>query len=247
MPSFTVETARLNQFTSSLSTILDEVVLEFEDDHLSASGVDPANVAMVFVTLQNTAFDNFDGEVAQYGITLSKLSDGLSLAEKGAPVSLSHDDEAYRLVFSGSGLTYNMGYMAPDSVRQSPGEPNVEWPVSLLMDADSFQRGITAADMVADHLTLNVSDDTFRMQASGDTDDVVLELDEDDGITFEEAGEEVSSILSLDYLKDIFSGIPTDATLELNLGESVPLRLTTPFADEQGYITYVLAPRIQSD
>lgn len=247
MPSFSIDSAPLNQFTSSLSTILDEVVIEVSDSELSASGVDPANVALVFVSLQSTAFDEFDGGSAQYGVTLSKFNDGLSLVKSGTSISLTHDDDRYRLVFTGDGLTYNMGYMGPDSVRQSPGKPNVDWPVSLLVPAETFQRGLTAADMVADHITLSVADETLTMEASGDTDDVELELDDSSGVTFESAGEDVSSIFSLDYLKDIFSGVPKDAILQLRLGNSVPLMLTTTFADEQGHIMYIVAPRIQSD
>ena len=58
---------------------------------------------------------------------------------------------------------------------------------------------------------------------------------------------EARSLFSLDYLKDMNKAIPKDAEVELELGDEYPVKLHFDIAEAQGHVTYMLAPRIQSD
>ena len=55
------------------------------------------------------------------------------------------------------------------------------------------------------------------------------------------------SLFSLDYLKDMNKAIPSDAEVTIELGEEFPVKLHYQIAEGMGNITYMLAPRIQSD
>lgn len=246
MSAFTVDQSTMTQFSDTLGSILDEVVLETDDTEVRASGVDPANVAMVYVSLHEDAFEDFDGQSARYGIELSKFSEVLSMASSGEIVSVDHDDDRHRLVFSISGLTYNMSYLTPDSVQEGPDQPALEFDAEFSIRSEQFQRGLRAADMISDHLEISVTDGIVSLDASGDTDDVVLELEEDDGVVFDGTPTDTLSIFSMDYLKDVMGGLPSDAVLNIQLGDDIPLVINSTFADESGQITFVLAPRIQS-
>jgi proliferating cell nuclear antigen len=41
--------------------------------------------------------------------------------------------------------------------------------------------------------------------------------------------------------------IPSDAEVRMELGEEFPVKLHFDFAEAEGTVTYMLAPRIQSD
>jgi len=41
--------------------------------------------------------------------------------------------------------------------------------------------------------------------------------------------------------------IPKDAEVEMELGEEFPVKMHFDFAEGQGRVTYMLAPRIQSE
>ena len=55
------------------------------------------------------------------------------------------------------------------------------------------------------------------------------------------------SLFSLDYLKDMNKAIPKDAEVRVELGEEFPVKLHYEFGEGMGQVTYMLAPRIQSE
>jgi proliferating cell nuclear antigen len=81
------------------------------------------------------------------------------------------------------------------------------------------------------------------MSSEGDTDDV--EYEPDDYIDIE--GEPVASLFSLDYMKDMNKAIPKGAGVVIELGDEMPIKMHYDFAEGLGNVTYMLAPRIQSD
>jgi proliferating cell nuclear antigen len=101
--------------------------------------------------------------------------------------------------------------------------------------------------MVSDHIRLRVAeaDEAFLIEAEGDTDDVDLELTREDLIALT-AGP-ADSLFSLDYLKDMNKAIPGDAEVTVELGEEFPVKLHYGFGEGLGQVTFMLAPRIQSD
>ena len=101
--------------------------------------------------------------------------------------------------------------------------------------------------MVSDHVALGVdeTDELFYVDAEGDTDDVHLELGREDLIDLT-AGP-ARSLFSLDYLKDMNKAIPNDAEVRVELGEEFPVKMHFDIAEGQGSVTYMLAPRVQSD
>ncbi len=101
--------------------------------------------------------------------------------------------------------------------------------------------------MVSDHIALGVdeTEEYFYVDAEGDTDDVHLELTQDDLIDLQIGP--AHSLFSLDYLKDMNKAIPKDTEVTLDLGEEFPVKIYFGFGEGQGQVTYMLAPRIQSD
>jgi len=74
---------------------------------------------------------------------------------------------------------------------------------------------------------------------------VHLALDADDLIDLEVG--EARSLFSLDYLSDMNNAIPKAAEVTTELGEEFPVKLHFDIAEGQGNVTYMLAPRIQSE
>jgi proliferating cell nuclear antigen len=101
--------------------------------------------------------------------------------------------------------------------------------------------------MVSDHIALGVEsgNELFYVDAEGDTDDVHLELDEGDLIDLQVGP--AHSLFSLDYLKDMNKAIATDAEVTMELGEEFPVKMHFDIAEGNGQVTFMLAPRIQSD
>jgi proliferating cell nuclear antigen len=85
----------------------------------------------------------------------------------------------------------------------------------------------------------------FYVDAEGDTDDVHLELGAEDLISLTPGP--AHSLFSLDYLKDMNKAIPKDTEVTIELGEEFPVKMHFEIAEGQGHVTFMLAPRIQSE
>jgi proliferating cell nuclear antigen len=242
-----VSASTLQDALDSVSVLVDECKVRLNEDELSIRAVDPANVGMVDLTLPAAAFESYEADGGVIGVNLSRLEDIAGMADADDLVHLELDEETRKLHIEMDGLSYTLALIDPDSIRQEPDLPDLDLPANVVLEGAQLGRGITAADMVSDHIRLRVDPDAeaFYIEAEGDTDDVDLELDREDLIDLT-AGP-ADSLFSLDYLKDMNRAIPSDAEVVVELGEEFPVKLHYEFAEGMGDVTFMLAPRIQSD
>jgi proliferating cell nuclear antigen len=101
--------------------------------------------------------------------------------------------------------------------------------------------------MVSDHIGIQMVEEDGRLSidAEGDTDNVRLDLQDDDlqSVTLADA----RSVFSLDYLKDLVRTMPRGVDVSLRFGSDFPLIIDYEIADGDGHVTRMLAPRIQTD
>jgi len=118
-----------------------------------------------------------------------------------------------------------------------------------VLTGDDIDYGITAADLVSDHISLRADEtaEEFHIEAQGDTDDVDLTFTNDDLLagSVDEAAE---SLFSLDYLQ---RHEPRDghrrrgvAAARLRDASQTALLSTQRLLVK---VVYMLAPRIQSE
>ncbi|WP_224270454.1 DNA polymerase sliding clamp [Haloprofundus salinisoli] len=242
-----VSASTLRDALDSVSVLVDECKIRLEEDELAIRAVDPANVGMVDLSLDAAAFESYEADGGVIGVNLSRLEDIAGMANTGDLVHLELDEETRKLHIQIEGLSYTLALIDPDSIRQEPDIPDLDLPATIVVEGTHLDRGIKAADMVSDHIGLRVDEDdeTFHIEAEGDTDDVDLELGRDDLIDL--VAGPADSLFSLDYLKDMNKAIPSDTEVTVELGEEFPVKLHYEFGEGMGHVTYMLAPRIQSD
>lgn len=231
----------------AVSALVDECKIHLNEDALVIRAVDPANVGMVDLELEAAAFETYNGTGATIGVNLDRLADITGMADSGDLMNLNLNSEVGKMNIRIGGLTYNLALIDPDSIRQEPDVPDLDLPGEVILETSNMSRGITAADMVSDHIRLSMdeTEEVFNIRAEGDTDDTNLTLTEDDlvDVRFGPA----DSLYSLDYMKDMVKAMPSDAEVTLELGEEFPVKMHVGFAEGLGHTTYMLAPRIQSD
>jgi proliferating cell nuclear antigen len=231
----------------SVSVLVDECKIHLEEDGLQIRAVDPANVGMVDLTLDAAAFESYETDGGLIGVNLSRLEDIAGMADKGQLIHLELDEETRKLHIAIDGLEYTLALINPDSIRQEPDLPDLDLSAHVVLEGRDIDRAVKASDMVSDHIALGVdaTENIFYVDAEGDTDDVHFELAAEDLIDLQ-AGE-ARSLFSLDYLKDMNKAIPKDAEVTMELGQEFPVKLHFEIAEGQGQVTYMLAPRVQSD
>jgi proliferating cell nuclear antigen len=242
-----VSAETLRDALDSVSVLVDECKIRLEDDGLAIRAVDPANVGMVDLTLDASAFESYETDGGVIGVNLARLEEFAGMADSGQLVQLELDEETRKLNIKIEGLEGTLALIDPDSIRQEPDLPDLDLPAEVVIEGKDIARAVKAADMVSDHIALGVdaSEEIFYVDAEGDTDDVHLELTTDDLIALTPG--DARSLFSLDYLKDMNKAIPKDAEVTMELGEEFPVKMHFDLAEGNGSVTYMLAPRIQSD
>ena len=257
----TIQTDTLKSFIDAVRQVTDECKLQFgggEEPALSTRAVDPANVAMVDVTMEESAFETYNGfsETTVIGVSTDRMKDILSTAS-GDLITIEWAGGGNKIVFSSGGLTFNMGGIDPASVRQEPDFPDLGLPNTATIDVDEIDRGVNAAELVSDHIVIGAtaaehSEDgeaKLHITAEGDTDDVEIVWNET-GIHDLSVTETGESIYSVDYMNEVATGLGSfddDATPTINVGEEFPIMIDWSFVNGDGRGTYLIAPRIQND
>lgn len=249
-PAFraSVRAETIRTAVETVHALVSECRIQFAPDGIHIAATDPATVASVALDLQAAAFDTYEGDAGVIGVDLDRLSEILSVADRDQSVTFTLDAETGKLHVGVGSLEYTMALIDPESIR-SPPDPSkldFEYTAETVIESDDLNRAVRAGDMVANHVAIGMEDEenALYVEAAGDTDDIVLILEEDD--LLESLPGPAHSLFSLDYLADIDRAIPRDAELRLQLGTEIPLAIDFDIADETGTVEYVLAPRMSS-
>jgi len=243
-----VEVETLQSALEPVHALVDECKIRLNEDGISIRAVDPANVGMVDVKIKTSAFESYNADGGVIGVNLERLTDMMSMGASGDLVSLDLNEETRKLDIHIDGLSYTLALIDPDSIRQEPDIPDLDLPAKVVIEGGHLDRGITACDLVSDHITLRADEagEAFFIEAQGDTDDVDLKLGNDDLLSGQVKGD-AQSLFSLDYLKDMARSVGSETAVSVRIGDEFPTKLDYSLQNGHIQVQNMLAPRIQSD
>lgn len=226
--------------------LVDEAKLKVTKEGLSLRAVDPARVAMIDLTLGKGAFSSYKAEDCELGIDLDKLRDLMKLASAEDEITFEVDEEGSRLVVRIGNLVRRM-HVLDTSAMTDPQMPKLEFHATVAIAAGEIERGVRASEAVTDHLALVVTAEHFELEAAGDTDVVNLRLDKKQLTNLRCSEKEVKSLFSLDYFSNMVKAAKGASDVTLSLRTNYPVRMEFDIAGGNGRVTYLLAPRIESE
>lgn len=235
----------LKTVLDAVSTLVDEAKIQVTPDGISLKAVDPAHVAMVDLTIGKKAFQEYKATEMDLGVDLDKLKDILKLAGPQDLIDLEYKEDAHRLVFKIGHITRRMALVDTANLGD-PKVPNLNLPNTVTVLAGELQQGIKASEAVSDHIALVAHGKSFELIADGDTDQVHLNLADGDIIKIQ-APDKSRSLFSLDYFSNMSKVVRAGDPITLHLGSDYPVKIEFDIADGAGHITYLLAPRIESE
>ncbi|MFZ3383247.1 MAG: DNA polymerase sliding clamp [Candidatus Methanoperedens sp.] len=236
---------KLKESIESISTLVDEARFRLTPQGLSVKAVDPANVAMVSFELSKDAFESFEATEGELGIDLTKLIGVMEMAEKSDNIELELDEASHKLIVRMRGLAYTMSLLDPSSIRKEPKVPSLDLPAHIVIRGEDIKRAVKAAEKVSDYMSMGVKGDVFFMEAEGDTDKVHVELEKSQLIDLQ--GTDAKSLFSLDYLSDMSKILGKSNEVNIDLGKDFPLKIRIKIAEGHGEVSYMLAPRVESE
>ena len=227
------------------SPLVNEVKFNITPKGLSLRAVDPAHVAMVDLQINVKAFEEFKATDMELGIDMDKLGGIMRLSSADDMVSLEYDEDSNRLIIKIGNLVRRMG-LIDTAGMPDPKMPNLNLPAKVVLKASELSQGVRASEAVSDHLALTVNKDNFELYAEGDTDTVNLKLPKDLVIDLNTASK-CKSLFSIDYFSNMIKPVRGDEPITIMIGNDNPIKVEFDIADKKGHVTYLLAPRIESE
>lgn len=239
-----IKTEKLKDMVEILETIVDEVKLNIDGEGITIKAVDPAHVAMVDMSLKKEAFESYEAEETELGINLNKIDQFLALASAGSVVKLEHVEDENRLTLQVENITRKMPLLDTAGMTD-PSVPQLDLPISLKLEGKHLLKGVKASQNISDHVAITAGPDGFEIFSEEDEDNVRLSLLEDDLLELN-AKEEVRSLFALDYFSNMIKSVGANTPIHVELGKDYPIKMEFDYADENGHVRFLLAPRIES-
>jgi proliferating cell nuclear antigen len=227
------------------SPLVNEVKFNITPKGISLRAVDPAHVAMVDLEVNSKAFEEFKATEMELGIDMDKLGSIMRLSSSGDMVTLDYDEESNRLIVKIGNLIRKMG-LIDTAGMPDPKMPNLNLPGKVILKASELNQGVRASEAVSDHLALTVDKNTFELFAEGDTDTVNLKLPKDLLLELN-ANSKCKSLFSIDYFSNMIKPVRGEDPITIMIGNDNPIRVEFDIAEKKGHVTYLLAPRIESE
>lgn len=227
------------------SPLVNEAKFNITPKGISLRAVDPAHVAMVNLHIDNKAFEEYKADEMELGIDMDKLGGIMRLSSSGDMVLLEYDEESNRLIVKIGNLVRKMG-LIDTAGMPDPKMPNLKLPAKVILKASELTQGVRASEAVSDHLALTVNTNNFELFAEGDTDTVNLKLPKDLLVDLN-VPSKCRSLFSIDYFSNMIKPVRGDDPITIHIGNDNPIRVEFDIAESKGHVTYLLAPRIESE
>ena len=227
------------------SPLVNEVKFNISKNELSLRAVDPAHVAMIDLRIASDAFEEYKTEDLELGIDMDKFASIMRLANSEQMVSLEFDQKQNRLVIQIGNLVRKMA-LIDTAGMPDPKMPNLDLPGKVVVKASELIQGVRASESISDHLAITMKKDSFQLYAEGDTDTVDLTIPKDMLIELS-TNEKVKSLFSIDYFSNMIKSVKANEAVTIHLGNDNPTKVEFNVAQSKGHVTYLLAPRIESE
>ena len=234
----------LKEVVEIIQTIVDEVKFNFSKEGLSLKAVDPAHVAMVEMELKKDAFISFEADETELGIALNKLDQFLKLSASSDKVTIEHEDDGNRLVLKVNNITQKMPLLDTAGMTD-PSVPQLDLPIDVKLLGKHLQTGVKASQNISDHIAISIGPNGFELFSEEDEDSVKLAIPKDQ-LEELDASEDVRSLFALDYFANMIKSVDSNKIVQLELGKDYPVKMQFDFADNNGHVMFLLAPRIES-
>ena len=129
-----------------------------------------------------------------------------------------------------------------DIEYESPTPPQLNSPTKFEIPFNLLKDSIQDMDLFSDKITLMVDSEKFRASAEGEFGDANIEY-----IHGEKIDTEAKSVFSLEKIREMLKADKFSEMAIINLGTDIPLYLTLRRVDGAGELSFLLAPRIESE
>jgi len=230
---------------SEIIGIISEMVLEVRikvnNEGLSITAIDPANVAMILFKLPADAFSELEVEKEEIlGVSLDNLKAVLRRVKAGSVLVMEKEENMLKIIIQDK-IRKEFSLALIDVEGDEKPIPNLNFVSKIEMTSVDFSEAIEDCNVVADSCSFISAPDNFVIQGKGNLNSFKSEFSDEVNIQAEEA----SSKYSLEYLQKMIKGTKLTDKVVLNFGNDYPLKLE--FNTPKVSLSFILAPRVETE
>lgn len=240
-----------------LRALSDEAVLRIGKDGIGTTMVDPAAVAMTTIDVRPSAFDITPPGQFALGVNLERFQDFIGKADDDQSIMLAFDTETRKLNIQYANKDLRLAGLDPDSIQDGPTPSDLDFANEFVVDRGTWKDALEMAHFVSDHVTIRVEPDNGQVvvEAVGDNDDILVELDGRDDLLEASLNEETETKLSLDYLvggngskanDGVVNVVPKGGEIGVEIDDTMPIIMSYDYADGHATAETKLAPRVDT-
>ena len=230
-----------SEIISIISEMVLEVRIKVNNEGLSITAIDPANVAMILFKLPADAFSELEVEKEEVlGVSLDNLKAVLRRVKAGSVLAMENEENMLKIIIQDK-IRKEFSLALIDVEGDEKPIPSLNFVSKIEMTSVDFSEAIEDCNVVADSCSFVSAPDNFVIQGKGNLNSFKSEFSDEVNIQAEEA----TSKYSLEYLQKMIKGTKLTDKVVLNFGNDYPLKLE--FNTPKITLSFILAPRVETE
>ena len=215
----------------AISSIVDEVQIQTDSEGFRLDALDRSHITFVHLELKSSLFDEFIcDEPEKINVDTDELMKVLKRSKANDRVLMSLDEGNLILTFVGE-ATRTFKIRLIDIEYDSPAPPSLDYPTEFEIPFTLLKDSIQDMDIFSDKITLMVDQENFYAEY----------------LHGEKIDTKAKSIFSLEKIREMLKADKFSEIATISLGNDMPLTLSLKMVSEDGELSFLLAPRIESE
>lgn len=227
----------------SISKIVDEVECNVDSEGFHLNAIDRSHICFVSLDLHKGLFDTFICEAPQkICLDTSEFIKILKRAKKDDVLGLSVDENNLIITLK-SDVDRKFKIRVIDIEYDTPTPPSIDVPCLINVPSSIVKDALTDMKLFSDKLFFLINQEFFVVDTNGEFGDANFQfLHGESGVN-----EVAKSSFSIPKLEEIFSASKFSDTVEIGLGNNMPVTINFKLVTGDGELKFLLAPRIDAE
>lgn len=227
-----------------ISELVTEVRIKVNEEGMSITAMDPANVSMVNFIISKSAFSQFEVEKDVLGINLENLKQILRRCGAGSSLILEKEENMLKIeIYDKIKRKFTLNLISIDSeeINFKEKTSNMNFSSTVEVSSENLVSSIEDCAVVADACSFIIESGKFIIEAKS-LNSARIEFSETEAKI---SAENCRSKYSLEYLQKFMKGTKICSKTLLHFSEDHPLKID--FKEKDFELSFVLAPRIENE
>jgi len=232
----------LKEAFESIAKITDEIVLECTSESIQLNALDKSHITFITMELDKTLFDTYQCDTPEkIFIDANDFMKMLKKANTSEILQLNIDETGLLITLKGDAVRkFKIQFI--DFEYNSPQPPMIETPCNITIPSKLLKEYINDMSDFNDKLTFQVDENYLKILADGQIGNATIEY-----LHGEHISEFAQSHFSTPKLQEILSSSKFSESCKLGIGNDMPLILRMDLVTGDGYLSFLLAPRLEEE